>query len=174
MTERTGARRGRRWTEPARTVAVAAALAGTALLSVACGVGGPASTAGADGTNETTLQQSLAFAQCMRAHGAPNFPDPNSSGVFVENPSNNADFKAPASARQACGHLLPKRKTLTPAQQASANRANLALAACMRRHGYPKFPDSWGGGIHVGQFTSLGIDVNSPQFNAAMKTCGWH
>ncbi len=127
MIEGTGARRGRRWTAPARTVAVAAALAGTALLSVACGVGGPASTTGADGTNETTLQQSL-----------------NSSGVFVENPSNNADFKAPASARQACGHLLPKRKTLTPAQQASANRANLALAACMRRHGYPKFPDSWG------------------------------
>jgi hypothetical protein len=71
MTERTGARRGRRWAAPAQTFAVAAALA-TALLSVACGGGGPAGTTGADGTSRTTLQQSLAFAQCMRAHGAPN------------------------------------------------------------------------------------------------------
>lgn len=172
MTERTGARRSRRWAAPARAAAVAA-VAGTALLTVACGGGRPASTAVSNGTNEKPLQQSLAFARCMRAHGAPDYPDPSSSGGFVQNPSNTADFKAPASARQACGHLLPK-KTLAPAQQASANRANLALAVCMHRHGYPNFPDSWGGGIHVGQFTSLGIDVFSPRFQTAMKTCGWH
>jgi len=72
--------------------------------------------------------------------------------------------------------LLPGQrphKPRTPAQRTRAARANLAFAACMHRHGYPNFPDSWGGGIHVGQFTSLGIDVNSPRFNTAMATCGW-
>lgn len=51
--------------------------------------------------------------------------------------------------------------------------AACGAAQCMRRHGFPKFPGDWGG-IHVGQFTALGIDVHSPQFQAAMKTCGWH
>jgi hypothetical protein len=172
-----GTRRGRRWAASARAAALAAALSGMVLLT-ACGGGGSATAAGSAGPGaphyQKLFQQALAYAQCMRSHGAPSWPDPDSHGYFTMTPANSADFRAPASARQTCQHLLPKGKALTPAQQASASRANLALAACMRRHGYPNFPDSWGGGIHVGQFTSLGIDVNSPRFQAAMKSCGWH
>lgn len=120
------------------------------------------------------MQQALNFAQCVRSHGAPNYPDPNSSGVFVETPQNYTEFQLPGSAAAACNHLQPRKPVLSPAMQAKQFRANLALANCMHQHGYPNFPDSWGGGIHVDQFASLGIDVNSPQFNAAMKTCGWH
>jgi hypothetical protein len=159
----------------ARVAALAAALAAAALLTAACG-GGSASTAGSSGTGQGGLAQALAFAHCMRSHGAPNYPDPNSSGVFMVNPSNSSRFDAPQSTRAACHHLLPRRgKPLTPAQQAQQQRQVLAFAACMRRHGFPKFPDDEGGsdGIHIGHLLSLGIDVNSPQFSAALKTCGF-
>jgi hypothetical protein len=155
---------------PARAAVLAATLAATALLAAACGGGGSPTAAG---THQTRLEQALAYAQCMREHGAPNYPDPNSSGVFLVTPANNSEFKAPASTRRACGHLLPKAAPLTAAQQQQQDRRNLAFAVCMRRHGFPKFPDSWGGGIHVDQMIKLGIDVNSPQFAAALKACGF-
>jgi len=142
-----------------------------ALLTAACG-GGSASTAGSSGAGQGRLAQALAFAHCMRSHGAPNYPDPNSSGVFMVNPSNSSSFDAPQSARTACVHLLPRKgKPLTPAQQAQQQRKSLAFAACMRRHGFPKFPDDWSG--NIGQLISAGIDPHSPQLSAALTTCGF-
>lgn len=149
----------------------AAVLAAVALLTAACG-GGSASTAGSSGAGQGRLAQALAFAHCMRSHGAPNYPDPNGSGVFMMNPSNSSSFHAPQSARTACVHLLPRKGTpLTPAQQEQQQRKSLAFAACMRRHGFPQFPDGWSG--NVGQLLSAGIDPNSPQLNAALTKCGF-
>jgi hypothetical protein len=172
MTEGTGISGGRRWTAPARAAALAVALAGIVLLSMGCGGGGSPSASGSPGTGQGRLQQDLAFAHCMRSHGAPDFPDPSSSGGFTMNPSNSSSFQAPKSAREACAHLNPKQgATLTPAQQAQHQRQNLAFAACMRRHGFPDFPDGWSG--NVGQLLTAGIDPNSPRFNVALTTCGF-
>jgi hypothetical protein len=165
---------GRRRWATTRVAALVAALAAAALVTAACG--GSASTAGSSGAGQARLAQALAFSHCMRSHGAPKYPDPNSSGVFMVNPSNSARFDAPQSARTACVHLLPRKgKPLTPAQQEQQQRQVLAFAACMRRQGFPRFPDDEGGsdGIHIGHLLSLGIDVNSPQFSAALKTCGF-
>jgi hypothetical protein len=111
----------------------------------------------------------------MRSHGAPSYPGPNSSGVFIMTPQNAADFhNAPASARQACSYLHTPgevKPELSPAMQAQLYRANLPFARCMRRHGILKFPDSWGGGINIGRMQSLGIDTNAPRFSAALKAC---
>jgi hypothetical protein len=160
---------GRRRWAMARVAGLAAALAAAALLSAACG-GGSASAAGSSGTGQG-LAQALAFARCMRSHGAPNYPDPNSSGVFMVNPSNSSHFDAPPSTRAACHHLLPRQgKQLTPAQQEQQQRKSLAFAACMRRHGFPKFPDGWSG--NIGQLISAGIDPHSPQLSAAFTKCG--
>jgi len=61
------------------------------------------------------LKQALRFSQCMRAHGVPNFPDPQSSGSGVGlritkdsgiDP-NSPQFKA---AQKACEALLPGQK----------------------------------------------------------------
>lgn len=42
----------------------------------------PGSKSGRDSSgNETTGTYSVAFAECMRAHGVPNFPNPNGSGL---------------------------------------------------------------------------------------------
>jgi hypothetical protein len=170
MIDGSGARRGRR-RAMARLTAPAGALAAAALLAAACG-GGPASQAGSSGAAQGRLAQALAFAHCMRSHGAPNYPDPDSAGGWDMKPSNSASFRAPQSARTACVHLLPRKGgPLTPAQQAQHQRENLEFDACIRRHGFPGFPDGWSG--NVGQLISAGIDPNSPRLNAALTKCGF-
>jgi hypothetical protein len=149
-----------------------AVLAAVALLTAACG--GSADTAGSSGAGQGRLAQALAFAHCMRSHGAPNFPDPiaDGSGSFVKKPVLESTFNAPPSARAACAHLLPKAALgLTAAQQEQHQRQELKFAACMRRNGFPQFPDGWSG--NVGQLVSAHIDPNSPQLNAALTKCGF-
>jgi hypothetical protein len=150
-----------------------AVLAAVALLTAACG-GGSASAAGSSGTGQVRVQQALAFAHCMRSHGVPNFPDPDSSGgIVIKKTLLEPAYNAPRSARAACAHLLPKYglALLTPAQQEQHQRQQLAMAACMRRHGFPQFPDNWSG--NVGQLQSAHIDPNSPQLNAELTKCGY-
>jgi len=159
----------RRRRATARVAALVAALSGAALLTAACG--GSASTAGSSGAGHGALAEALAFAHCMRSHGAPNYPDPNSSGVFLVNPSNHARFDAPQSTRAACAHLLPRKgEPLTPAQQAQQQAQQLKFVACMHKDGFPQLPDSWSG--NVGQLISAGIDPHSPRLNTAMTKCG--
>ena len=144
-----------------------AVLAAAAALTAACG-GGSASTAGSSGSGQGRLAHALAFAHCMRSHGAPDFPDPNSSGGFAMKPSNSSSSNVP-HAHAACARLYPNegKQLPDPAQQ----RRALAFAACMRRHGFANFPDDWSG--NVGQLQSAGIDPSSPQVNAALTKCGF-
>ena len=147
-------------------------LAAAALMTAACGGGSP-NTAGSAGAGQSRLAQALAYAHCMRSHGVPNFPDPTSAGGFVMNPSNSSSLQGHQSARTACGRLYPNegKATPDPAQQAQQQRQGLVFAACMRRHGFPNFPDDWSG--NVGQLISAGIDPSSPQLNAGLTKCGF-
>ena len=144
---------------------LAAALAGIAVLAAACG-GGPAAVAG-PGAGQTPYQQALAYARCMRAHGDPQFPDPNSQGLFPHPAGPQYQ-----SASKACGHLLPSQP-LTAAQKQEHVRQALKFSACMRSHGFPGFPDPMivQGGTAVGLNPPRGIDQNSPQFQAAVLAC---
>jgi hypothetical protein len=65
------------------TSVLTAALAGAALLAAACGGGtalGTAPPAPRGVTNSTDNADGVAYTQCMRKDGVPNFPDPNSHG----------------------------------------------------------------------------------------------
>ncbi len=144
---------------------------GSVLLTVAwCA---PAQADGSSGLGYkivgASYTQELRFANCMRDHGEPGFPDPNSDGVFYSNriDTNSPEYQA---AQKACQNLLPKSKPLSPAEQAKLQERALAFANCMRRHGEPNFPDpsSGGGGI---SFSLRGVDPSSPQFQAAQKVC---
>jgi hypothetical protein len=59
--------------------AVPAAAAGIALLAAACTGGGGSPAAGS-----SAFQEALAYAKCMRSHGAPSWPDPNDQGQFFK------------------------------------------------------------------------------------------
>ncbi len=130
-----------------------AALALVALISAGCsnapagtGTGGSTGT-GSSGGNATTASrdQAVKFAECMRANGVKNFPDPSASGDFaidtVANRSgvdtNSAVF---TQARSACKDLEPSGFTghkRTPEQQQAA----LKFAQCIRDNGVKDFPD---------------------------------
>jgi hypothetical protein len=141
--------------------------------------GGSASSSSGGGGQVMTMKtkNGAKFASCMRSHGVPNFPDPNSQGELTFGTNSGVDPSSPKfqAARQACQKLLPNGGQPTPAQTARMQQQALKFSACMRSHGVPNFPDPTfsGGGvgitIHGGRGT--GLDPQSPKFQAAQKAC---
>jgi hypothetical protein len=151
---------------------ILAAMIGVVLLA-ACS--SPHTTASGDSSTSSAYQQALAYAQCIRAHGVPSYPDPNSKGQFViqngsNNPTANVSLSVLNAAAKACQKLVPASMVKPPAGQGSTGdqTAELRWAACMRSHGEPGFPDP----ASDGSFTlPAGMDAESPQFQAALKAC---
>jgi len=154
-----------------RRAAAQAAAAGIALMAVACGGGSNAPVAAGD----TAYRIAAAYARCMRGHGAPNWPDPNSNGQFLKTLANRADFRAPAPAYRACQHLLPHGGQLTAAEQQKIIPLMLKFTVCMRAHGIPDFPDpvvnSQGVTSRVTPASKGDLDPSSPRFQAARQAC---
>lgn len=135
-------------------------------------------TAGSGGSTAARYKAALAYVDCMRSHGVSNFPDPTSDGQINVNfafggkdgapVSSGIDRMSPQyiSADQTCRHLLPGGVP-TPAQNQQALAQELKFAQCMRSHGVSNFPDPTNAGVvHL-----IGVDQNSPQYQAAQKTC---
>jgi hypothetical protein len=146
--------------------------------------GGSSSSIEGDVPNQQKL---VAYSQCMRTHGVPEFPEPTEGHLLIHSGDHNgrvtgvnpqsSQFQA---AQKACAKLAPNGgKPPSPAQQARAQEQALKFSACMRSHGVPNFPDpefSHGGGtirLRIGSKGGApgGIDPSSPQFQAAQKAC---
>jgi hypothetical protein len=174
--------RGRAWPSTRRTVGAVSAAAGLALLAAACGgsagdhvaqLGSTATQTSTSSSNPPTTSTqigTLAFANCMRSHGVPNFPDPDSSGNLLKPSPQQLGVSSSQlnTAQTACQHLLPT-PTQSPAQLQHERTADLLrLAQCMRAHGIHGFPDP----TSTGEITKPpGLDLNSPQVQAAHKAC---
>jgi hypothetical protein len=151
-------------------IQLAVALAAAAVFTAACS-SGPASpgvaSAGKSPTpsSSSTATGPLAYSECMRAHGIPNFPDPNSDGGIEFNGGgiNQATYEA---AQRACAGLRGggSGNATSPQNLAGA----LKFAQCMRAHGVPDFPDPNSSGGFSG---SGGIDPASPMFQNAQSIC---
>jgi hypothetical protein len=176
-----------------RASKVGLALGAMALLLAACGGAAAPGVASIGSTTTTTIalgsanpspfaginQQydyMLSYAECMRIHGLPTFPDPvrSSRGVSFDP---QADSNSPqfSSANRTCEHLLPDNGGLPTATQVAAETTKLLeWAHCMRTHGLPNFPDPKiiSNSRQFGIQLSGGVDPNSPQFQAAKKVCG--
>ncbi|HEY4850974.1 MAG TPA: hypothetical protein VII22_09260 [Streptosporangiaceae bacterium] len=191
MNDSSGRGRDRRRSWP-RWAAALAAMALTGLLVTACG-GGSSPAASATG-GSTREQAALAYARCMRSHGVPGFPDPDSNGNFhLGNNQQGGGSKGSGSssggsqesnsvssqetaANQVCNHLLNVGTQLDAAQTQHALRQLVKYAQCMRAHGVPNFrdPHTTNGGIGVPSgfgFDMTGIDMHSPQFQSAEQAC---
>jgi hypothetical protein len=119
--------------------------------------------------------QMLAYAQCMRSHGVPNFPDPNGQGEIQGNGINPASPSFQAADKD-CRHILPNGGQPTAAQQAQAQKQALKFSQCMRSHGIADFPDPQtgpGGAVGIRIQGGPGSDLNpqNPQFQAAQTAC---
>ena len=160
------------WFRP--PAALAAVVAGAALATAACGGGSPA--ASATPGSQAYYQDAVAYAQCMRSHGEPGFPDPQPNGNFlIKGPKDAFSGAQMNSASKACQHLLPKTPPLTAAQQRHLVAQALRFVACMRTHGIPGMPDpivnSGGIEMKIGGPSGSGPAPGSPVLRAAMQAC---
>jgi hypothetical protein len=168
-----------------------AALTLAALSLVAAGCGGGSESPGVAqvGTNAADADTSTdgssnggsdgkdrgdptAFSRCMRSHGVPSFPDPDSDGGIEMGPNSGIDpdsakFKA---AERKCQELLDIQPP-SAAELAQMQEQALRFSACMRSHGIPNFPDpEFSGGTAKIQIPR-GANPNSPQFREAQEAC---
>ena len=160
------------------------------LVTVACGIAvaacgtsvTPSSSIpiASTGSGVNSSSSTLAFSNCMRANGVPNFPDLSTKGMLIQGNGhaisvNGVSVNAPAflAARTHCQRYLPHSQA-SQVQAAQARRRGLSFARCMRSHGVPSFPDpkviSSSGGNQ--QIYLPGINPQAPAFQAAAKSCG--
>ncbi len=135
----------------------------------ACGSSGGASSAVGTGGGDAPA---LKFAECMRSHGVPNFPDP---GKPVGSPGSGINETAPAfhSAGRRCDRLTHNPQPAGSPASGSQRLAAIAQSECMRQHGVPNFPDPTflsSGGTSV---NLTGLDPQSPAFKQAQAACPW-
>ena len=161
-------RRGWRAGLPAGVTVAIGLLAG---LLAGCGGGAQASSP------SKVMSSALAYANCMRSHGVPDFPDPNGQGAIEFN-TGQIDPNSPGFDRalNACAKYMGGAKAPTPAQRAKTLARALIMAECMRSHGVPAFPDPASGDASSSfappGSTPAGLDPRSPIFQSALAKCG--
>jgi hypothetical protein len=166
-----------------RRLGVLAVTAGLVLLTAACGAssgGTPSSgstpSSGTSGGTSAYLTDKLGLARCLRAHGVPNYPDPDSSGQEPAATKQLISTPQGQAAVGACSYWDDRVHN-----DVASSVANLATEAeyvrfahCMRSHGLPNFPDP---AIVEGRVEFLlnpgqdGFDPHSAQVLAKARQC---
>lgn len=129
---------------------------------------------------------SLAFSECMRGHGVPNFPDPADGNLNLNGTGINPSSPAFEAAQGTCNKRQPDTGPSTPAPASEQQKKQLlTISECMRRHRVTDFPDPTtkppsspqGYSIEQGVASNLfllvpnTINVNAPAFQQAAKAC---
>jgi hypothetical protein len=131
----------------------------------------PSSTATGGNKNAADQDKAVKFAECMRANGVPDFPDPNAKGEFVYGVS-----VSPAvweKAVDACKDLQPPG-TLSAKRSPKQQSASLRFAQCIRDNGVKDFPDPVNGEPLVNTYAipSANRPGGMTILNEAMEKCG--
>jgi hypothetical protein len=167
---------------------VALALAGLiGLISAGCGSNassetgtasstgtGSSSTGTASSTSTTKLtarDKAVKFAECIRAHGVSDFPDPNEKNQFEYGVSVTPAVWTRATT--ACKELQPPG-TLSGKRTPKQQSASLRFAQCVRDNGVKDFPDPVNGEplVDTYKIPSSNKPGGMAILNAAMKKCG--
>jgi hypothetical protein len=146
-------------------IAAAAGAAVFAVLVAACG-----SSSSDEAAPETApagrQDQALAFAQCMRKNGVPDFPDPDPSGRF-SGAGHEEDDPAVRAAQEACRDLAPGGEHENLGDPVLVEQMR-AYSQCMRDNGLPDFPDP----DADGRLRGVGHEQrDDPTYRAASETC---
>ena len=165
-----------------RPLAVLAVVALISVISAGCGSNAPSETgtasdsvtagnAGTGGNKTLTARdKAVKFAECIRAHGVSDFPDPNAKGDFDYGVS-----VTPAVWRQAttaCKDLQPPG-TLSSKRTPKQQSASLRFAQCVRDNGVKDFPDPVNGEplINTYKIPSSNRPGGMTILNAAVQKC---
>jgi hypothetical protein len=157
-----------------------AALATVALIGTGCsngsaengntGTGTATTSSGAD-KKLTARDEAVKFAECIRAHGVSDFPDPNEKNQFEYGVSvTPAVWK---QATTACKDLQPPG-TLSGKRTPKQQSASLRSAQCIRDNGVKDFPDPVNGEplVDTTKIPSSNTANGMTILNAAMHKCG--
>jgi hypothetical protein len=146
-----------------KAAAAAAIIVVLALLATACG----SSSSNEASSSSADQGQALAFAQCMRKNGVPDFPDPDADGRFRgvgHEAEGDPKFRA---AQEACRDLAPGGEHERLGDPAFVEQMR-EFSQCMRDNGLPDFPDPDPDGRLRGRGHEQQDD---PQYRAALETC---
>ncbi len=151
-----------------RVVLVAATAVTCAVGITACGSSSHKPSISAS----SSVSQAIKYADCMRSHGVPNFPDPNAEGITVLPSSINQQSPALLSAEKECAKLQPGASAPSPTPK-SRKLQLIEIAACMRKHGVPNMPDPMfhGSTVDLSGGRKFGINAQSPAFKHAAGVC---
>jgi subtilase family serine protease len=135
MSEKTGGNRGPRRAGTLAVMAAAATLAAACSSTASSSTAptpsiAPTSATASTSAKSAAYRQDLAFAQCMRSHGAPDFPDPAPGETFTVNVPSTGPAGTKAGPYDGCKHLLPAGSTETGSATASAAPGAVA-AGCL-------------------------------------------
>jgi hypothetical protein len=181
-----------------RTALALAALACVALPAAGCGGGSPSGRVAQVGSTTTEPASSpgasspgsgvqgavagaVRFAGCMRSNGVTDYPDPTGGGRPQS--LNRIDPGSPAflAAYRACRKYASNGVGAPPEPSPAELRSALAFARCVRRHGFPQFPDPLTTVSLQATFTlgrgkyfpvNSSYTVQSPAFLTAARACG--
>ncbi len=130
-----------------------------------------ASSSNAASTQATKREKAVKFAECVRAHGVPHFPDPDATGNF--NFAVDVSVATWTAAVNACKALQPPG-TLSGHRSAKQQSVALRFAACVRANGVPDFPDPVNGQplIDTTHIPSSNQPGGMSILNAATGKCG--
>jgi len=144
-------------------------LAMVALISAGCGSNAPSETGPAN-TKVADRDKAVRFAECIRAHGVSDFPDPDASNGFEYGVSVTPAVWS--TAVDACKDLQPPG-SLSAERDPEQEKEALAFARCVREHGVRDFPDPIDGEplIDTYRIPSSGTDGGMTVLNAAIQTC---
>lgn len=141
---------------------------------VASAGGSPSSPTGSasSGGGDSEQDQLLAYSQCMRNNGVPNFQDPEigDNGEFtLDLNGEGLDQATLQAAQDKCRHLLPNGgvpQTMDPERLEQLRR----YAQCMRDNGVPSFPDPSSEGLQLNG-NDPQLNPESPAYKRANAAC---
>ena len=166
-----------------RRPGVVAVTVGLLLLTAACGSGTSSSStsstsgtssSGTGGVSAAYVSDKLGLARCLRAHGVPNYPDPNASGQEPAGAKQLTFAPRGQAAAAACSYWGRRIHNDDAAQNQAVRVEYVRFAQCMRAHGLPSFPDPANAEGRVEFVLSAsqdGFDPHSPQVLAKARQC---
>jgi hypothetical protein len=162
-----------------------------ALLVAACSSSRP-SGGSPRGGGSTVSPSVLAYSACVRSHGVPSFPDPDSSGELPKPDAHHLDVSTSQleTAQRACKPLLPNNggainansiqqcmmaDSCPQALVQQVRSEELSFSRCMRSHGVPNWPDPvidpQGRPVFAISISRDGFNPYSPQIWAKGNDC---
>lgn len=142
-----------------------------AVITAGCGSNAPSEPGAAGSTKLSARDKAVKFAECIRAHGVSDFPDPDAKNDFRYGVS--VSVAVWKQATDACKDLQPPG-TLSSKRTPKQQSASLRFAQCVRDNGVKDFPDPVNGEplVDTYKIPSSNQPGGMTILNAAMKKCG--